>query len=139
MSYASATDLEDAYGESELLQLADRDGDGLVDDPVLIAVLARADSLIDGYLATRYALPLTAPYPVALVAVECELARYWLFDDAAPDRVKDGYDQAIAWLKDVAAGRALLALPAAGEDSVSGSPSWEAPDRLFTAASLSGF
>lgn len=139
MTYASATDLDDAYGESEMLQLSDRDGDGFADAAVVAAVLARADSLIDGYLATRYALPLTPPYPPVVVAIACELARYWLFDDAAPDRVKDGYDQAIAWLKDVSAGRAALMLPAAGEESLTGSPSWEAPDRLFTAATLSGF
>lgn len=136
MAYATPADLDDAYGSVEILQLSERDGNGAA---VLTAVLARADSLIDGYLAGRYALPISPPIPPVLTAVACELARYWLFDDAAPERVKDGYDQAMAWLKDVAAGRFTLNAPLVGDESAAGSPAWRAPTRLFTAATLDRF
>lgn len=138
MPYATQTDLEDAFGAAEILQLADRDGDGLPDAGFVAAALDRADSLIDGYLAGRYALPVS-PAPAVLTATACDLARYWLYDDAAPDRVRQAYEDAVAWLKDVAAGKVLLQLPAAGAGVSSGSPDWDAPDRTFSFDALGLF
>ncbi len=129
MSYATVADLEAAFGAAEIEQLlgADRTAD---------AVLARADSAIDGYLAGRYATPLTAPPPV-IVATACDLARYWLFDDAAPERVRQAYTDAVTWLKDVAAGKFVLALSLAAAETVAvGAPDFAAPDRVFDADTL---
>lgn len=139
MTYATQADLEDAFGASELVQIADRDGDSLPDPGFLAAVLERADSFIDGYLAGRYALPLDAPYPPVIVATACDLARYWLYDDAAPERVKEAFDAAVAWLKDISAGRALLQLPAATENADVGSPDYTASDRVFSADTLADY
>lgn len=138
MPYATQTDLEDAYGADEMLQLADRDRDGVADAGFIDAALNRADSLIDGYLAGRYALPV-APVPPVLTATACDLARYWLYDDAAPDRVRQAFEDAIAWLKDVAAGKVLLQLPAAEAGISAGSPDWDAPARMFTFDTLGLF
>lgn len=134
MTYATQTDLEDAFGAAEILQLADRDQDGVIDDGVVAAALARADSVIDGYLGGRYALPLATPYPPVIVATACDLARYWLYDNAATERVREGFEDAINWLKDVAAGKVLLQLPAARSNVAIGSPDGSAPDRTFDLA-----
>lgn len=131
MTYATQTDLEDAFGATELVQIADRDGDGLPDAGFLAAALKRADSCIDGYLSGRYALPLAAPYPPVIVAAACDLARYWLYDNEATERVREGFEDAMVWLKDVAAGKVLLQLPAASANVAIGSPDGSAPDRTF--------
>lgn len=138
MAYAAQTDLEDAFGADEVLQLADRGGDGVADSGFVAAVLGRADSVIDGYVSGRYALPIS-PVPPALKAAACVLARYWLYDDAAPDRVRQDYEDVLAWLKDVAGGKALLQLPVAGIAASAGSPAWDAPDRIFTFDTLGYF
>lgn len=134
MSYAAQTDLEAAFGATEILQLADRNQDAVADPGVIAAALARADSVIDGYLGGRYAVPLTAPYPPVIVATACDLARYWLYDNAATERVREGFEDALAWLKDVAASKVLLQLPAASANAASGSPDGSAPDRMFDLA-----
>lgn len=139
MSYATLTDLQTAFGAAEILQLADRDHSGAIDTGVVEAVLARADSLIDGYLSGRYALPLSAPYPKALLACAADLARYWLYDDAAPERVRDAYEDTIAWLRDVAAGKVYLQLPSANAAPTLGSPVGEVLERLFSRETLASF
>lgn len=136
MPYATQADLEDAFGATEILQIADRDGDGLPDAGLLAAISERAYSFINGYLAGRYALPLSAPYPPVIIAASCDLERYWLYDDAATERVREGFEDVIAWLKDVDAGRVLLQLPAATESLAAGSPDYSAPNRVFSADSL---
>ena len=133
MTYATPLDLENAFGTAEILQLADRDGDGLADTAVLNAILTRADALIDGYLAGRYAVP------VALMATAGDLARYWLYDDAAPERVREAYEDALAWLREVAAGRIGLNLPATGANPLPGSPLGSAESRQFTRDTTRGF
>lgn len=139
MTYATQLDLENAFGAAEILHLADRDGDGVAEAAVLNAILARADALIDGYLAGRYAVPVAAPVPMTLVATAGDLARYWLYDDAAPERIREAYEDAIAWLRDVAAGRIGLNLPATGANPLPGSPLGNAESRQFTRETTRGF
>ncbi len=131
MTYTTQTDLEDAFGATELVQIADRDGDGLPDAGLLAAVSKRAYSFINGYLAGRYALPLDAPYPPVIIAASCDLERYWLYDDDATERVREGFEDVVAWLKDVDAGKVLLQLPGASSNIAMGSPDGSAPDRMF--------
>lgn len=138
MAYATQADLEDAFAADEIRQLADRDRDGVADSNVIAAVLARADSMIDSYLGGRYALPIT-PIPTVLMATACDLARYWLYDDAAPERVRDSYEDAVGFLKDVSAGRVLLQLPAAAADASAGSPAYSAPDPVFSSDTLASY
>lgn len=102
MPYAAQTDLENAFTAAEISQLAagGRDVDGALD---------AASQEADSYLATRYAVPVTAtPLPEHLVQAVCDIARYRLYAGAADQEVQNRYDQAVSWLKDVSAGRALL-------------------------------
>lgn len=108
MTYATQTDLEDAFGATELDQLLAPHG--VASATVLAAALARADSLINSYLAGRYLVPLT-PAPAVVLGMAVDLTRYFLYDDAVPERVRIAYEDAIAWLKDVARGAVTLGLP----------------------------
>lgn len=139
MSYATQQDLIDRFGEGELLAVADRDGDAAVDTAVVDRALADADGLIDSYIGARYALPLVA-VPSQLVSAACDIARWKLYTDAPHDRVEGAYKAAIAWLKDIQAGRADLDAegvePAA--DSA-GAPVHQAAPRLFSHHTLKDY
>jgi phage gp36-like protein len=102
MTYATRQDLEKHYGVDEVEQRESALPAGAVD-----GALADADALIDGYLAGRYSLPLSA-IPANLPQTAAALARYTLLGEAATDRARNDYKDAIAWLKDVQAGRVLL-------------------------------
>jgi phage gp36-like protein len=139
MTYATQTHLEDAFGAVEIRQIADRDGSGAADAAAIEAVLTRADAMIDGYLAGRYALPLVAS-PPAIIATACDLARYWLYDDDVPEQVRKRFEDALRWLNDVAKGNVLLQLTAATADaSTIGSPEFSAPTRVWDATTLAGY
>lgn len=105
--YCTQQDMIDRFGEEELIQLTDRDGEGVVDSNVLDRAIADAAAEIDGYLATRYKLPLAETHP-ALPRLATDIARYLLYDDAATDKVQERYDKAIAFLRDVARGTVSL-------------------------------
>jgi len=86
---------------------------------VALEALERASSEADTYLAARYQLPLSS-VPKALAAVVCDMARYRLTGGETTETtpIATRYRAAVAWLKDVAAGRAVLpgvaATPAGG-------------------------
>jgi len=125
MVYATVADLLAAFGEQEVIALTDReeridsDNVGTVDAAVALEALERASSEANTYLAARYQLPLSST-PKALVAVVCDMARYRLTGGETTETtpIATRYRAAVAWLKDVAAGRAVLpdvaATPAGG-------------------------
>lgn len=112
MPYATQSQMVERFGALELIQLTDRAEPltGAIVAAVLDAALLDADQEIDSYLRGVRALPLAEPIPERLVRVACDLARYHLYDDRAPEGVRTRYQDAIRWLRDVAAGKAALGL-----------------------------
>lgn len=139
MTYATQADLVDRFGETELAQRTNR-VDGLTIDTVVLGrALSDADAEIDGYLATRYSLPL-ASVPAVLVRLGADIARYRLYDDGVPETVRVRYQDAVALLKRMASGEVQVAgsaaLPvAAGGNAVLVST----PERVFSPAVLAGY
>jgi len=140
MAYAVLQDLVDRAGSAEILQIADRDGDDVADPEVVDAALEAARVQIDAYLAIRYGLPLD-PVPDIVRAWAVSIARYVLHRDGPPDYVVRDQRDALAALKDAAAGRLALPGVVAGEVvpaptvsaagiGVSGDPPAFGPDRL---------
>jgi len=112
VSYATQADMALAFGDDELIQLTDRATPpaGAIDASVLARSLAAADALADNYLAVRYSVPL-ASTPAVLVEACCDIARYELTRGPglrATEEIERRYTQRVAWLRDVAAGRATL-------------------------------
>lgn len=107
MPYAILTDLEQRFGTAELIQQTDLTGAGVINAALVSRAIDDATALIDGYLGGRYALPLLVTPPL-LVTLCCDLARYTLYVDAAPEIVEKRRDQAVATLRDIAAGRVHL-------------------------------
>ena len=107
MTYATLDDLIQRAGEAEILDVADRDGDGIPDPEVVAAALRDADKMINGYVGVKYDLPLTV-IPDQLLPWAISIARYFLHRHGGPDYVVRDYDDAKASLKDVARGLSAL-------------------------------
>ena len=140
MTYATLTDLIERAGAAELRQIADRDKDGVPDPGVIEAALVDADNAIDGYVFARYARPLSSIPPV-LKTWAASIARYILHRNGAPDHVAQDYKDAIAALKDVAAGRYALPVATGESDPVAQTGRVLAghPAQVFTSQKLRGW
>ncbi|MDX1755883.1 MAG: phage protein Gp36 family protein [Marinobacter sp.] len=113
MTYATQADMVERFGEGELIDLTDRNHTGAIDATVLGRALADATAEIDGYLASRYDLPL-ASTPVVLVRVCADLARYYLHDDHAPEQVTERHKAAVALLRRISDGQVSLGASESG-------------------------
>lgn len=102
-AYATVDDLVSRYGESEIIELTDRDHQGAIDAAIAGQALDDANAEVDSYLATRYPVP-PDPVPTLLARVACDIARYRLYDDAAPEEVRKRYDDAARILARLASG-----------------------------------
>ncbi|NRT54801.1 gp436 family protein [Sphaerotilus uruguayifluvii] len=143
--YATLSDLLARYGEDELAQRSDRTAGQVIDSAVIDQALADAAAEIDSSIAGRYALPV-ASVPPLLVRLACAIARYHLHDEAATQRIRDDYEDALKVLAEIRSGARLLPLaatdgggtaPAAG--SAGGGVQVRAPQRVFTADLLARF
>lgn len=136
-AYASPTELVEWFGADELAPMAtpadlgrvtpaklrttiaggDRSAWPVGEVAAADAALARLQSAlddasrqIDGYLASRHTLPLAAGVVAAspLPRICGDVARWLIFARRPTEEVAGRYDRAIAWLRDVAAGRVAL-------------------------------
>ena len=100
--------------------------------------LADADDEINGYLSTKFTLPL-ASTPKVITRVACDIARYYLYADRVTDQVKKRYDDAVKFMKGVAAGDISIGLDQAGSvPATEGGPDFVAGDRAFTRGKADG-
>lgn len=143
MAYAALSDLVTRFGAEELEQLTDRSGRQDVDAATVAARIADADAMIDGYLAQRYALPVS-PVPVLLKGIACDIVRYMLHGSAATEAVRTAYTDALKLLRDLSSGAAVLpgaaaALPGANPAAGGGIVSVAAPARIFDRVSIGDY
>lgn len=138
MAYCAKADLVKRFGDREISDLLDRDNDGAEDTRALESAISDADALIDGYLSARYAVPLSS-VPALIVSISCDLTRYKLWDDRAPEEVRKRYQDALSQLRDISKG--VLSLPSTSTTASSdlGGIEYTEGDRLFTMDSLRGF
>ncbi len=139
MTYASLEDLTERAGTDEILQIADRDDDLVADPDVIDAALAHADNIVNGYIASKYPLPLATTPPLVLTWAT-SIARYFLHRDGPPDYVETDYKDAIAALKDVA--RGLIAIPdiaGAVPEAATGTHLSDIPSQVFSPENLRGW
>jgi len=96
-------------------------------------------SLIDGYLSTRYTLPLVS-VPAMVTSWAGDITRFRLWDDHAPEEVRRRYEDAISQLKQLADGRINLPPGSDGVPVASGGDvGYFSNTRVFTECSLKGF
>lgn len=142
MSYAAPADLRDRYPEVRLAEVSDEAGQA-ADDPKLQVALDDASAEMDTWIGQRYQLPLAAPPPV-LKRLACDIGMYRLMALLPKESVADArrrYEDALAWLEDLAKGTVDLAdgsgeeLPSANAGSVKST----ALPRVFTRETLEAF
>lgn len=127
MEYATVQDMVARFGEPEMIQLSDPDNLAVQAARIQLK-LDDAHALADGYLSSVYQLPLQGcAKPVGVGAVEyvvppqlarivCDVARYYLYTDLAPEsEVYRRFQAATAELKAIATGVARLSCPWGGE------------------------
>lgn len=142
MTYATLAQLIDRVGEPMLIDLTDRGevATGAIDTAVVARALADTDALVEGYLAAKYALPLTSTPPI-LADVAGAIALWKLHLTTPEDKVKVDYDAAMRALREIAQG--LIRLPDAQglEPASSGASGVIVTDRErpFTAENMKGF
>lgn len=118
--YVTVVAMTEKFGERELIRLTDteqpyQDAINLIK---LNAAIETANSEIDGYIGSRYPLPLQT-VPPFLKAVGCDLAYYHvcLGDTTLNERTELRYNNAIKILTNIAKGVLTLGGSPAGESA----------------------
>lgn len=112
--YITLQHLIDRFGEQEIMQLADRDNDDVIDQAVVDTAIERSEAEIEAALATRYKTPFSDT-PKVVIEWACDMARYYLYTDGAPEQVDARYNSVINLLKMVQSGKMNLGLSASDQ------------------------
>lgn len=118
MSYVTVEAMQLKFGERELIQLTDTEApyQDAIDMDKLNAAMQEANSEIDAYIGSRYALPLQV-MPPFLVNIGCNLARFYAVtgDLSENDPIKTRYDASIKTLTKICKGELTLGGTPAGD------------------------
>jgi phage gp36-like protein len=108
MAYSTENDLLTMIPLKELAELTADSGD-TPDSLVVAEAINRADAEIDAYVGKRYQLPLM-PVPDQVKGLSIDMALYHLYSrrSVAPTVRRQKYEAAVAFLKLVAAGEAVV-------------------------------
>lgn len=140
MAYITLADMIAAFGEEEMIALSNLDNSNAitVNSSVIQKAIDDACASVDGYLAVRYSVPII-PTPPALQRITCDFARGILDQNNPREEVIRRWDMAVAYLKDLARGLAVLPMPQAEALPQTDSPQYRSPGRTFTYDSLSSY
>lgn len=123
MGYATEADIIALHSEDTLNRLADLDGNGTRDEAKVSRALEDAQATIDAYIAVRVSLPVN-PVPAILKNLSVDIAVYRMASDAGllAEDMRTRYEDAISFLRDLAAGKATLPIPRINPGDTSTSP-----------------
>lgn len=141
MAYLDEQGYTERFTPRELQQLTQTGGGISLDKAI-----ADASETVDSYLAAipgrAFSLPLSVP-PAKIVGVTADIARYELWAQRASEEVQRRYDQAISYLKDLVAGRAIIIIGDETPIDDGGDPlnrvGYRRNARVFTDCSLESF
>lgn len=115
--YADVQDMVARFGDLEVIQISDRNADGMIDDDVVLVALADATAEIDAYLG-RFKQPF-AEIPPILKRLCCDIARYRLVATSGvqiTDEIRNRYKiDVLDLLKALARGEVQLGVDSLGE------------------------
>lgn len=141
MPYIVQADLIEQLSVSKLIQLTDDEKLGVVNTDRVNRAIAKAQGVVDGYLQSRYTVPLAAPSEL-VKGWMIVLVKYELYQrrDQISESLEAAYKAAMGQLRDVQSGKLLLGvepLPSASSQASSGAV--YGPARIFTRDALEGF
>jgi phage gp36-like protein len=112
MAYAQQSDLSPTrISASELVQLTDDTNSGLANAAVVTNVLNGASALIESYCGQRYTVPLQPSQQLLDLCLDIAEYKLYLRRKRMKTDVRQAYEDAIAFLKDVSSGKARLDQP----------------------------
>ena len=114
--YLNQEGLVRRYSERALVLLTNSDdySAGAIEVERLQQAIDEAESLANSYIERRHPVPI-APVPPTLRRMVGDICYYLLHGEQVTDEVRKRYEQAMSWLRDIGAGRALLESGATGE------------------------
>ena len=139
MAYLEVQDLTDELGEQTLIQLTDDEGTEQINEARVLKAIEYAKGVFDSYARNRYTLPV--PVTPMVKALNLDLAVFHLYKSrtSVAEGIytvrKNAADEAMKLLKDIAAGKAALDVPAVQESEELPST----PDRILTNAGSNKF
>jgi phage gp36-like protein len=142
MAYITQSDLTEQLSNTELIQITDDQRLGIVDPSVINKAIVSAESEVNGYLATRYAVPVAAPVPDLVKKLSLDITIYNLYRrrKRISEDVRTAHEDALKKLEQIAKGMITLGinpLPAASTQGSSGEVF--GPDRVFDLDKLGNF
>lgn len=114
--YADRSDMVLRFSEYEIVNLENT----LNGVESINSAIRDASDIADGYVGVKYTIPLPE-VPKNLKIIICDIARYFLWKNEASEEIRKRYEDAIAFLKRVADGKAILTIKitdASGQDEV---------------------
>jgi len=140
LAYATQADLLNQMTEQELIQLTDDAGNSLVDAAKVTDAIKAADATIDAYAGARYTLPLQTSEKVRHLSMDIAIYELEKRRRRIREDTQKAYDAAIAFLKDLSAGRAVLDQPS-GQPAQTSELDVKVPDDkgVFSDENLEGF
>ena len=139
--YATTQDIIDLYGREHLQTIALRPDEHDLEEEAtaqaIVDALAQATSEADSYISQRYDTPVAAPPRVLEIHV-INMACHHLAGthDVMTDMIRQRYEDALRWLRDISSGKARLG---PGDDGSGGTTSEAAPTHIAIASSPSLF
>jgi phage gp36-like protein len=118
MTYCSISDIQNDIPAVELAALTDDTDGDTVNEAIVNSAIVYADTIIDGYLRSRYSLPLEE-VPTLLKTFSVDLVKHRLYSrrmTEMPDSVKDSYKNTIKMLESIQAGKLTLGIIADSTD-----------------------
>lgn len=132
MAYCTINDLTQRFGQDELIHLSDRYRTGNLDPLIIEEAIADATDIINAHIAKAPNFNELAAMP-ALKIKACDIARYYLHTNNVPEVVKERYQLAIEFLKNlVPEGEHSMQAQGGSAIGVSG-------ERKFTMDTMRGF
>jgi len=141
MPYITKDDLSPSrVTAAEMVQLTDDTGSGAANDAVTNTILVQSSALVDSYCRQRYQVPLQASDQVKGLCSDIATYKLFLRRNRVSEEIRQAYVDALAFLKDVSAGKAGLDQPAtATPQSGSGDVQVTQIEQAFSDDNLKGF
>ncbi|MDO8282693.1 MAG: DUF1320 domain-containing protein [Thermodesulfovibrionia bacterium] len=110
MAYCNEDDIKKRIPEQVIIELTDDNSADEIDPVKVLDAIASAEGEINGYLRSRYTLPLLS-IPDLIRKLSVDIAIYYLYArkvEEIPDTRRTMYKDAINTLQSIAAGRVVL-------------------------------
>ena len=109
-------DMVERFGEAELAMLTDHKNRTVINDTVLD--LAMNDASVEAQSYLKGAGIIIVNPQKALILKVCDIARYYLYENAMTEIVRERYNNAVSWLKTVQKNPAMLREDTADDDDI---------------------